>query len=285
MRIAIHSRDFHTKSVKFIEKVVAQLLDLKADVLVSDKIKRVVDIHAKGFDHKSKLKNVDYFISIGGDGTLLETVTYVGKNEIPILGINTGRLGFLATVSREETEHALQLMCDGKMKTDRRTLLQLSSNMKLFHDFPFALNDVTIMKKDTSSMITVHVFVDNQLLNSYWADGVIISTPTGSTGYSLSGGGPIVSPKTDSIVITPVSPHNLTARPIVISNKSDVTFKIEGRQKKFLISLDSRFETIDDSVQLRLKRAPFRVKLLQPQNHSHFDTLRKKLNWGVDIRN
>jgi NAD+ kinase len=285
MRIAIHSRDFHTKSVKFIEKVVAQLSDLKADVLVSDKIKRVVDVPARGFDHKSKLKNIDYFISIGGDGTLLETVTYVGKNEIPILGINTGRLGFLATVSREETEHALQLMCDGKMKTDKRTLLQLSSNMKLFHDFPFALNDVTIMKKDTSSMITVHVFVDNQLLNSYWADGVIISTPTGSTGYSLSGGGPIVSPKTDSIVITPVSPHNLTARPIVISNKSDITFKIEGRQKKFLISLDSRFETIDDSVQLRLKRAPFRVKLLQPQNHSHFDTLRKKLNWGVDIRN
>jgi len=285
MRVAIHSRDFHTKSVKFIEKVVAQLSDLEVDVMVSDKIKRVVDTQAKGFDHKSKLKNVDYFISIGGDGTLLETVTYVGKTEIPILGINTGRLGFLATVSREETEQALQLMCDGKMKTDKRALLQLSSNMKLFHDFPFALNDVTIMKKDTSSMITVHVFVDNQLLNSYWADGVIISTPTGSTGYSLSGGGPIVSPKTDSIVITPVSPHNLTARPIVISNKSDITFKIEGRQKKFLISLDSRFETIDDSVQLRLKRAPFRVKLLQPQNHSHFDTLRKKLNWGVDIRN
>ena len=285
MRVAIHSRDFHTKSVKFIERVIAMLTEAKVDVLVSDKIKRVIDTQAKGFDHKSKLKNVDYFISIGGDGTLLETVTYVGKNETPILGINTGRLGFLATVSREETEQALKLMIDGKMKTDKRALLHLTSDAKLFPDFPFALNDVTIMKKDTSSMITVHVFVDHQLLNSYWADGVIISTPTGSTGYSLSGGGPIVSPKTDSIVITPVSPHNLTARPIVISNKSDITFKIEGRQKKFLISLDSRFETIDDSVQLRLKKAPFRVKLLQPQNHSHFDTLREKLNWGIDIRN
>lgn len=285
MRVAIHSRDFHTKSVKFIEKIISQLTDSKVDVLVSDKIKRVIQTSAKGFDHKSKLKNVHYFISIGGDGTLLETVTYVGKYETPILGINTGRLGFLATVSREETEQALQMMISGKMKTDKRTLLQLSSDVKLFDGFPFALNDFTIMKKDTSSMITVHVYVDGQLLNSYWADGVIVATPTGSTGYSLSGGGPLVSPGTNSIVITPVSPHNLTARPIVISDKSDITFKIEGRQKKFLISLDSRFETIDDSIQLKINRAAFKVKLLQPQNHNHFDTLRKKLNWGVDVRN
>ena len=285
MRVAIHSRDFHTKSVKFIEKIISQLTDSKVDVLVSDKIKRVIQTSAKGFDHKSKLKNVHYFISIGGDGTLLETVTYVGKDETPILGINTGRLGFLATVSREETEQALQMMIGGKMKTDKRTLLQLSSDVKLFDGFPFALNDFTIMKKDTSSMITVHVYVDGQLLNSYWADGVIVATPTGSTGYSLSGGGPLVSPGTNSIVITPVSPHNLTARPIVISDKSDITFKIEGRQKKFLISLDSRFETIDDSIQLKINRAAFKVKLLQPQNHNHFDTLRKKLNWGVDVRN
>ena len=285
MRVAIHSRDFHTKSVKFIEKIISQLTDSKVDVLVSDKIKRVIQTSAKGFDHKSKLKNVHYFISIGGDGTLLETVTYVGKYETPILGINTGRLGFLATVSREETEQALQMMIGGKMKTDKRTLLQLSSDVKLFDGFPFALNDFTIMKKDTSSMITVHVYVDGQLLNSYWADGVIVATPTGSTGYSLSGGGPLVSPGTNSIVITPVSPHNLTARPIVISDKSDITFKIEGRQKKFLISLDSRFETIDDSIQLKINRAAFKVKLLQPQNHNHFDTLRKKLNWGVDVRN
>lgn len=285
MRVAIHSRDFHTKSVKFIEKIISQLTDSKVDVLVSDKIKRVIQTSAKGFDHKSKLKNVHYFISIGGDGTLLETVTYVGKYETPILGINTGRLGFLATVSREETEQALQMMIGGKMKTDKRTLLQLSSDVKLFDGFPFALNDFTIMKKDTSSMITVHVYVDGQLLNSYWADGVIVATPTGSTGYSLSGGGPLVSPGTNSIVITPVSPHNLTARPIVISDKSDITFKIEGRQKKFLISLDSRFETIDDSILLKINRAAFKVKLLQPQNHNHFDTLRKKLNWGVDVRN
>jgi NAD+ kinase len=242
-------------------------------------------ISLKSFDAKSGLKSTDYFVSVGGDGTLLDSVTYVGKKEIPILGINTGRLGFLATVSREETETAIDLMCHGKMKTDRRTLLQLSSTPKLFNGFSYALNDFTIMKKDSSSMITVHVFVDGELLNSYWSDGIIVSTPTGSTGYSLSGGGPLVVPRTESLIITPVSPHNLTARPIVISDKSEITFKIEGRSKKFLISLDSRFETIDDSVKLKIKKAPFKVKLLQLQSHSHFNTLRQKLNWGFDIRN
>jgi NAD+ kinase len=285
MRVAIHSRDFHSKSLLFIENLVAMLHSHQAEVVVSDKVKKHWSGAVKSFDHKNGLKNVDFFVSVGGDGTLLESVTYVGKLEIPILGINTGRLGFLATVSREETENAIALLCDGKMNIDNRTLLKLSSEPKLFDDFSFALNDFTIMKKDTSSMITVHVFVDGELLNSYWADGIIVATPTGSTGYSLSGGGPLVFPGTESIIITPVSPHNLTARPIVLSDKSEITFKIEGRSKKFLISLDSRFETIDDSVKLKIKRATFKVKLLQMEGHSHFNTLRKKLNWGIDIRN
>jgi NAD+ kinase len=285
MRVAIHSRDFHSKSSRFIEKIVALLQSHDAEVVLSDKIKKHVDADVKSFDHKSGLKNVDYFISAGGDGTLLESVTYVGKQEIPILGINTGRLGFLATISREESEKAIGLMCDGKLKTDKRTLLELSSDPKLFNGFSYALNDFTIMKKDTSSMITVHVHVNGELLNSYWADGIIVATPTGSTGYSLSGGGPLVFPGSESIIITPVSPHNLTARPIVLSDKSEITFKIEGRSKKFLVSLDSRFETIDDAVKLKIKRAPFKVRLLQMQTHSHFNTLRQKLNWGIDIRN
>ena len=285
MRVAIHGRDFHSKSLHFIEKLVAILKSCGADIIISDKVKKHNDFGTKSFHHKSGLKGVDYFVSVGGDGTLLESVTYVGKQEIPILGINTGRLGFLATVSREETEHAIGLMCEGKLKADNRTLLQLSSGSKLFNGFAYALNDFTIMKKDSSSMITVHVFVDGELLNSYWADGVIVATPTGSTGYSLSGGGPLVSPQSESIIITPVSPHNLTARPIVLSDKSEITFKIEGRSKKFLVSLDSRFETIDESVKLKITRAPFKVHLLQGQTHSHFNTLRQKLNWGIDVRN
>ena len=285
MRVAVHSRDFHAKSLRFIEKLIDWIHPHGADVIVSDKIKKHIGGTLKSFDHKSGMKHVDYFISVGGDGTLLESVTYVAEQEIPILGINTGRLGFLATVSREDAEKALSLMCEGKLKTDKRTLLKLLSEPKLFNGFSFALNDFTIMKKDTSSMITVHVFVDGELLNSYWADGIIVATPTGSTGYSLSCGGPLTFPGTESFIITPVSPHNLTARPIVLSNKSEISFKIEGRSKKFLVSLDSRFETIDDSVELKIKKAPFKVQLLQLQPHSHFNTLRQKLNWGIDIRN
>lgn len=285
MRVALHSRDFHSKSLGFIERIIDLLQDRDVDVVVSDKIKKHIEANLKSFDHKAGLEQTDYFVSVGGDGTLLESVTYVGKRQIPILGINTGRLGFLATISREETETAIELMCKRKLKTDRRTLLKLTSSPKLFGNFSYALNDITIMKKDTSSMITVHVFVDGELLNSYWADGIIIATPTGSTGYSLSGGGPLVFPASESIIITPVSPHNLTARPIVLSDKSEITFKIEGRSKKFLISLDSRFETINDSVKLKIVRAPFKVRLLQVQTHSHFNTLRQKLNWGIDIRN
>lgn len=285
MRVAIHGRDFHSKSSRFIESIVELLQAHKSTVIVSDKVKKHFEGSLKSFDHKSGLENVDYFVSVGGDGTLLESVTYIGKREIPILGINTGRLGFLATISREETESTIILLCKRKLKTEKRSLLKLSSNRKLFDGFSYALNDFTIMKKDSSSMITVHVYVDGELLNSYWADGVIVATPTGSTGYSLSGGGPLVMPSTESIIITPVSPHNLTARPIVLSDKSEIEFKIEGRSKKFLVSLDSRFVTIDDSVKLKIEKAPFQVKLLQAQGHSHFNTLRQKLNWGFDIRN
>jgi NAD+ kinase len=164
-------------------------------------------------------------------------------------------------------------------------MLHLESEPRLFAGLSFALNDFTIMKKDTSSMITVHVFVDGELLNSYWADGVIVSTPTGSTGYSLSCGGPLVFPESENFVITPVSPHNLTARPIVVSDRSELTFTIEGRSKKFLVSLDSRFETVDDKVKLKIKKENFKANLIQLPDQHYFKTLRQKLNWGLDMRN
>jgi NAD+ kinase len=222
---------------------------------------------------------------LGGDGTMLESVTFVGKAEVPILGINTGRLGFLATTSREDVDTALDAVFEGKYQVEKRTLLKLTSSTKLFEPRNFALNDITIMKKDTSSMITVHVKVDGEPLNSYWADGIIISTPTGSTGYSLSCGGPLVYPKSESFIITAVSPHNLGTRPIVISDKSEIGIEIEGRSKKYLISLDSRFETVDESVKLKIKRERFLVKLIQLPGQHFFETLRQKLNWGLDIRN
>ncbi len=291
MRIGIHGKDFQAKSTRFIEKILEQLKSRKAEIWLSAKfIKQVktpllTDIKYKTFDQGDNLRSLDFFFSLGGDGTMLESVTYIGKAEVPILGINTGRLGFLAITSRDDIDEALEAVFTGNYIVEGRTLLKLNSTPKLFEPLNFALNDFTIMKKDTSSMITVHVFVDGELLNSYWSDGIIVSTPTGSTGYSLSCGGPLVYPKSESFIITAVSPHNLGTRPIVISDKSEITFEIEGRSKKYLVSLDSRFETIDDSVKLKIKKERFLVKLVQLPGHHYFNTLRQKLNWGLDIRN
>ncbi|NOT75269.1 MAG: NAD kinase [Cyclobacteriaceae bacterium] len=289
MRVGIHGKDFQQKSPLFIEQILTRLSRYKADIFVSSKFYKQFrshqDFKLKVFEHGDNLKNLDFFLSIGGDGTLLESVTYIGKSEIPILGVNTGRLGFLATLHRDGIEVALDNLFSKRYSVDERVMLSLVSDPKLFTGLNFALNDFTIMKKDTSSMITVHVSVDGELLNSYWADGVVVSTPTGSTGYSLSCGGPLVFPESESFVVTPVSPHNLTARPIVVSDQSELTFKIEGRSKKFLVSLDSRFETVDEKVKLKIKKERFKAHIIQLPGQHYFKTLRQKLNWGLDIRN
>jgi len=291
MRIGIHGKDFQNKSSRFLLKVLSTLQEHKIETWVSEKfIKQLKTPHInnfklKVFDQTTNLKNLDFFFSFGGDGTLLELVTYINKAETPILGINTGRLGFLATTSREEFETAIEALVKGNYTLDSRSLLKLISTPTLFDGQSFALNDFTVIKKDTSAMITVHVYVDEQLLNSYWADGLIVSTPTGSTGYSLSCGGPLVNPESESFIITPISPHNLGTRPIVLSDKSEITFQIEGRSKKFIVSLDSRFEIIDDTVKLKIKKEKFKVNLIKLQGQHYFKTLRQKLNWGADIRN
>jgi NAD+ kinase len=291
MRIGIHGKDFQTNSSRFLVRILDALQQRNIETWVSDKFLKQVKLSTisnfklKPFDHSVSLKNLDYFLSLGGDGTMLESATYIAKAEVPILGINTGRLGFLAINSRDDSEAAIEALVGGNYTIDTRSLLKLISSPKLFGHLNFALNDFTIMKKDTSAMITVHVYVDGQLLNSYWADGIIVSTPTGSTGYSLSCGGPLVYPESESFIITPVSPHNLGTRPIVLSDKSEITFQIEGRSKKYLISMDSRFETIDETVKLKIKKERFHVKLIQLPGQHYFQTLRQKLNWGLDIRN
>jgi NAD+ kinase len=291
MRVGIHGRDPHHKSTRFTEKLFEYLKIQGIEIWVSSSfLKQIKSINPKSFkiksfDHSDNLKSLDFFFSLGGDGTLLDSITYVEKSEIPVLGINTGRLGFLATISREETEQAIDNLIKGNYTIDSRSVLRLVSEKRLFEGQNFALNDFTIIKKDTSAMITVHVHVNGQLLNSYWADGVIVSTPTGSTGYSLSCGGPLVHPQSKSFVITPVSPHTLTARPIIVSDDAEITFKVEGRSKKFLISLDSRIETIDASINLKLRKEAFTVKLVQLPGKNYFSTLRQKLNWGLDVRN
>jgi NAD+ kinase len=291
MRVAVHGKEFNRQSAPFILRIFETLMSFKAELYVSTKFSQHLKptlfqkIRYKTYEPGTSLKNIQVFISIGGDGTLLESVTHIGKNEIPVLGINTGRLGFLATIGKDETERALSKVMEGAYSLDKRAALRLETNVPLFDGLNFALNDFTVVKKDTSSMITIHTYIDGEFLNSYWADGIIVSTPTGSTGYSLSCGGPLIFPRSGNFVITPVSPHNLTVRPIVVSDSSEITFQIEGRSKKFLVSLDSRIASVDSSAKLKVKKADFKVNLIQLEGQHYFKTLRQKLNWGLDIRN
>jgi len=234
---------------------------------------------------EEEIRDYDFFISIGGDGTMLESATIIGDSNTPILGINTGSLGFLSSVSKEDIEHAIKQLHEGSFTIDKRTMIRLESSKQLFGKNNFALNEVTIHKKDTTSMITIHTWINDEYLNAYWADGLIVSTPTGSTGYSLSCGGPIVNPNSESFIITPIAPHNLNVRPIVVSDNSIIKLKAEGRSPLFLISLDSRSETIEPTDELTLRKENFTLNLVRLSNESFISTLRNKLMWGADKRN
>lgn len=232
-----------------------------------------------------KTRNFDFVITLGGDGTILNAVAEVRDANVPILGINLGRLGFLASIEKEKIKEAISLLKTGRYSFSERTLLQMESNHPMFGEIPFAMNDCTLLKRDTSSMIVIHTYINGAYLNSYWADGLIVSTPTGSTGYSLSCGGPIIFPNSGNFVITPVAPHNLNVRPIVISDNSIISFEVEGRAENFLCTLDARFETITSDVQLAVRKCDFNVKLIQLHGWSFMHTIREKLMWGNDTRN
>lgn len=232
-----------------------------------------------------KIKRFDMIITLGGDGTILKAATLVRDYGIPILGINLGRLGFLARVEKTKLRETLRLLALGRFTTERRDMLYLESSLPIFDETPFALNDFTLLKRDTSSMITIHTFINGSYLNSYWADGLIVATPTGSTGYSLSCGGPIVFPGSGNFVVTPVAPHNLNVRPIVLSDDSVISFEVEGRAENFLCTLDSRFETITSVHSLAVRKNAFGIQLVKLPGISFMDTLRTKLNWGEDRRN
>lgn len=237
-------------------------------------------------NHKDLDKNTDFFFSIGGDGTFLEAVTIVRDSNIPLVGINCGRLGFLADIAQDEIPQALEDLFDNEYSIENRSLLKVeSSNENLFGDFNYALNEFTVHKKDSASMITVHTYLNDEYLNSYWADGLIISSPTGSTAYSLSVGGPILIPETQNFVISPISPHNLTVRPIVLSNKQVISLRVEGRSDSYLASLDSRSVSFKSCDTLKIQRSEFTIKVVKLKGHSFFGTLRSKLMWGVDKRN
>ena len=229
--------------------------------------------------------DIDVVITLGGDGTILSAVTLIGPREIPILGINLGRMGFLATIENRFAGQAIKKISKGMYSIESRSMLYLETDREIFQNLRFALNDFTLHKRDNSSMITIHTYINGDFLTSYWADGLIVSTPTGSTGYSLSCGGPIVFPNSGNFVITPVAPHNLSVRPIVISDTSVISFEIEGRSTNFLCTLDSRYDTITPEFQLAVRKCDFNTRLIVPDNFSFLRTIHEKLTWGKDTRN
>ena len=237
------------------------------------------------FINYKELKNVDFFFSIGGDGTFLEAVSMVRDSGIPMVGINSGRLGFLADIAQGELEIAMENFFSGNYYLQKRSLIRLDNDLGLFPDFPYALNEFTVHKQDTSQMITVHVDVGNYFLNSYWADGLLVATPTGSTAYSLSVGGPIITPQAANFIIAPIASHNLAIRPVVIADNEIVKLSIEGRGGKYLASLDSRFSAFETTDQFRLRKADFFINVIHFNNQNFYNTLRNKLMWGADRRN
>ncbi len=291
MKIALHAKAINQAVIPYICQVFEELAVRGAELYITKTFQKHLQKWEQALpdvrlvSRNDSLEGIDFVFSLGGDGTLLDTLTYVGASEIPVVGINTGRLGFLATMPKEKIKELIDALYHGYFSYQYRTLLHLDADQDLFEGRNFALNEFTILKKDTSSMIVVHTYIDGEFLNSYWADGLIVATPTGSTGYSLSCGGPLVLPQSNNFIVTPVSPHNLYVRPMVVSDNSVISFEIEGRSNHFLVSLDSRSRTVDAGVQMAVRKEQFRAKLVKPNGYNFFDTLRQKLNWGLDNRN
>lgn len=293
MKVALYSRVFKLDDLPVLQTLIRSLEEQQIDFYLFVDMAQTLNEHGiqtgdrvPFSDHEELLScQVDAFFCLGGDGTFLNALTLVRDSGIPLIGINLGRLGFLAGLEESQIQSAVADFVAGRYDIEERALLQLESSTGLFGDCPYALNDFTILKRDTSSMITVDAYMNGDFMNTYWADGLIVATPTGSTGYSLSCGGPIVFPGSGNFVISPVAPHNLGVRPIVIPDKSVLSFEVTGRTDSFLCTLDSRFATITMDHQLAVRRAPFSLRLIQFHGYSFLSTMREKLAWGRDLRN
>lgn len=293
MRIFIYSRVLKEKDAPILQELIRTLDDLEMQYIFPrqywqqiesmEVLKGELDVLDDWEDLVSQ--QVDLVITLGGDGTILGCLKWVVDSGIPILGVNLGRMGFLADIEKSRVRQAVEAFRDGQYTLDKRSVIKLESNIELFGKLPYAINDFTLLKRDTSSMVTIHAYVNGDYLNTYWSDGIIVATPTGSTGYSLSCGGPIIFPSSNNFVVTPVAPHNLNVRPIVIPDDAVVSFEIEGRAENFLCTLDSRFETISSSVKLAVKKADFHIAIVQLEEGNFLNTMRDKLTWGLDKRN
>lgn len=291
MKIAIYGKSLTENYFDFAEKLFTSLKAKGIDFIVHEqfysflKKQNIFSEDISTFSFSNQLSDISYLFSIGGDGTLLETVTLIKDSGIPVLGINTGRLGFLTTVTTESIEETIQAVIDKNYKIDVRSLLSLEIENNIFGTENYALNEITLQKKDTSSMITINAYLDGEYLNSYWADGLIISTPTGSTAYSLSCNGPIILPRSGNIIINPIAPHNLNVRPLVVPDDMELVFKVEGRTENFLVALDSRSKSVPLYSELKVKKAPHSLNLVRLEQYDFLNTLRSKLMWGMDKRN
>jgi NAD+ kinase len=292
MHVALYSRGFVKEDLEDIQLLLDELKRQEITPVVYEPFYKELrpyvqlSVDADTFSRAEDLDGrIEFLISLGGDGTLLDTVSFIRDKNIPVMGVNFGRLGFLAGIGRDEIHQLVDALVSRSYVADKRTLIHLDASIPLFGDVPYALNEFTIHKKDTSAMVKIHTYLNGEFLNTYWADGLIVATPTGSTGYSLSCGGPIVFPDAASFVITPVSPHNLNVRPIIVPHDNVISFEVEGRSDQFLCTLDSRMEVIDNRVQLAVKKEDFSISLLRLNEGNFLHTLRNKLLWGIDTRN
>ena len=294
MKIAIYGQYYQNSTEPIIKDIFVFFNKRNIEIVIESNFlaliqeKKIIEKEYKTFSSHTELDaSFSMLLSIGGDGTILRAATLVRDSGIPILGINAGRLGFLATVQKENIDEFLQLVIDEKYSLSKRTLLSLTSSPEneALKDINFAMNEVSVSRKDTTSMITIETYLNGEILNSYWADGLIISTPTGSTGYSLSCGGPILTPDVKSLVITPIAPHNLNARPLVIPDETEITLKVSGREENYLVSLDSRITSVKNETILTVKKTPFQINMVEIPNETFLKTLRSKLLWGEDKRN
>jgi NAD+ kinase len=292
MKAAIYSRVFEDGQQKDLQLFFDELNKQKIEPVIFhdffEQIKLAVNLPAatQTFSSSEDLEDdVEFIISLGGDGTLLDTVTLVRDKKISIMGINFGRLGFLASIGREELQSAVKAIAQRTYVVDTRTLIHMDASIPLFGSVPYALNEFSIHKRDVASMIKIHTYLNGEFLNTYWADGLIVATPTGSTGYSLSCGGPVVFPDSGSFVITPVAPHNLNVRPLIVPDNNIISFEIESRSDQIICALDSRREIVAKDVQLAVKKEDFEVSLVRLSENNFLQTMRNKLTWGLDKRN
>lgn len=292
MKFALFGQYYQTETQEIVTTVITFFKEKKIPLIIEKTFYDSISFFLKEdyptyVSHQDLDNDITALLSIGGDGTILRAVTYVRDKNIPIVGINAGRLGFLATVQTEEINFLLEKIITKKYTISKRTLLGLTNNPTTtkLSDFNFALNEIAVSRKDTTSMISIKTYLNKEYLTTYWADGLIISTPTGSTGYSLSCGGPILTPGVNSLVITPIAPHNLTARPLVITDDTEIKLEVSGRAKEYLTSLDSRTVFIDKDTTLYVKKAPFTISLIEFKEVGFLETIRKKLLWGEDKRN